>query len=30
LPCGQTSMADFKEVIGWKAMEERQTHYETA
>ena len=30
LPCGQTSMADFKEVIGWKAMEERQAHYETA
>ena len=28
LPCGQTSMADFKEVIGWKAMEERQAHYE--
>ena len=28
LPCGQTSMADFKEVIGWAAMEERQARYE--
>lgn len=28
LPCGQTSMADFKEVIGWKAMEQRQARYE--
>lgn len=29
LPCGQTTMAAFKDVIGWKAIEERQTHYET-
>ncbi|QNK72933.1 isocitrate lyase/PEP mutase family protein [Variovorax sp. PAMC28562] len=28
LPCGQTSMPAFKDVIGWKAIEERQTHYE--
>lgn len=30
LPCGQTTMPAFKEVIGWKAIEERQAHYELA
>lgn len=29
LPFEQTTMADFKDVIGWHAMEARQTHYET-
>jgi len=28
LPSGQTTMPAFKEVIGWKAIEERQTYYE--
>jgi 2-methylisocitrate lyase-like PEP mutase family enzyme len=28
LPCGQTTMAAFKEVIGWHALEARQAHYE--
>ena len=28
LPCGQSSMAQFKEIIGWREMEERQAHYE--
>jgi len=28
LPSGQVSMPQFKEVIGWKAFEERQAHYE--
>jgi len=30
LPCGQVTMAQFKEVIGWKMFEERQAHYELA
>lgn len=29
LPCGQTTMSAFKETIGWKTIEERQTYYET-
>lgn len=29
LPFAQTSMADFKELIGWHALEARQAHYET-
>lgn len=29
LPFEQTTMADFKDVIGWHAMEARQAHYET-
>jgi methylisocitrate lyase len=28
LPCGQATMADFKEVIGWNALEARQASYE--
>ncbi|MFS2051512.1 isocitrate lyase/phosphoenolpyruvate mutase family protein [Variovorax sp. CT11-76] len=28
LPFAQTSMADFKHIIGWHALEERQAHYE--
>ena len=28
LPFEQTTMAAFKELIGWHALEERQTHYE--
>ncbi len=28
LPCGRTTMADFKQLIGWQALEERQAHYE--
>lgn len=28
LPVGRTTMADFKQLIGWHALEERQTHYE--
>lgn len=28
LPVGQTTMPDFKKVIGWEAMEQRQSHYE--
>lgn len=30
LPCGQTSMSDFKEVIGWGALEQWQARYEAA
>lgn len=30
LPFEQTTMAAFKELIGWHALEERQAHYETA
>lgn len=29
LPFAQTSMADFKALIGWHALEERQSRYET-
>lgn len=29
LPFEQTTMADFKELIGWHALEARQAHYET-
>lgn len=29
LPFAQTSMADFKALIGWHALEERQARYET-
>lgn len=29
LPFEQTSMAAFKDLIGWHALEERQAHYET-
>ena len=29
LPFAQTSMADFKDLIGWHALEERQARYET-
>lgn len=28
LPCGRTTMADFKHLIGWHALEERQALYE--
>lgn len=28
LPVGRTTMADFKHLIGWHTLEERQTHYE--
>ncbi len=28
LPCGRTSMADFKHLIGWHALEQRQALYE--
>lgn len=28
LPSEQTPMADFKNIIGWHALEERQAHYE--
>jgi methylisocitrate lyase len=28
LPSGRTSMAEFKQLIGWQALEERQAHYE--
>lgn len=28
LPCGRTSMAAFKELIGWQTLEQRQAHYE--
>ncbi|NOK24158.1 carboxyvinyl-carboxyphosphonate phosphorylmutase, partial [Corallococcus carmarthensis] len=29
LPFAQTGMADFKALIGWHALEERQARYET-
>lgn len=29
LPFAQTTMADFKQLIGWHALEARQAHYET-
>lgn len=29
LPFAQTTMAEFKELIGWHALEARQAHYET-
>ena len=29
LPCARTSMPDFKQLIGWQAMEQRQAQYET-
>ena len=29
LPCGRTTMAEFKELIGWHGLEQRQSHYET-
>jgi 2-methylisocitrate lyase-like PEP mutase family enzyme len=28
LPCGRTSIAAFKQLIGWQALEQRQTLYE--
>ena len=28
LPCGRTTMADFKHLIGWHALEQRQALYE--
>jgi methylisocitrate lyase len=28
LPVGRTTMADFKHLIGWHTLEERQNHYE--
>jgi hypothetical protein len=28
LPCGRTTMADFKHLIGWHALEARQALYE--
>ena len=28
LPCGRRSLAAFKQVIGWQALEQRQAHYE--
>lgn len=28
LPCGRTTMADFKQLIGWHALEQRQSQYE--
>jgi 2-methylisocitrate lyase-like PEP mutase family enzyme len=28
LPCGRTSMTDFKHLIGWQTLEQRQAHYE--
>jgi 2-methylisocitrate lyase-like PEP mutase family enzyme len=28
LPCGRTTMADFKQLIGWHTLEERQAQYE--
>ena len=28
LPCGRTTMADFKHLIGWHALEARQAQYE--
>ena len=28
LPCEQTTMAAFKDIIGWHALEEQQSHYE--
>ncbi len=28
IPCAQTSMADFKKVIGFEAIEALQAHYE--
>jgi len=28
LPCARTTMADFKQLIGWHAIEERQSRYE--
>ncbi len=28
LPCGRTSMADFKQLIGWQALEHQQSRYE--
>jgi len=28
LPCGRTTMPQFKELIGWQALEHRQAHYE--
>jgi 2-methylisocitrate lyase-like PEP mutase family enzyme len=28
LPCGRATMAEFKHLIGWHTLEERQAHYE--
>ena len=28
LPCGRTSMADFKQLVGWSALEAQQARYE--
>jgi methylisocitrate lyase len=28
LPCGRTTMPEFKQLIGWQALEQRQAHYE--
>jgi methylisocitrate lyase len=28
LPCPRTTMADFKQLIGWHELEQRQAHYE--
>jgi 2-methylisocitrate lyase-like PEP mutase family enzyme len=28
LPCGRTTMAEFKQLIGWQALEQRQADYE--
>jgi methylisocitrate lyase len=28
LPCGRSTMAAFKELIGWQVLEQRQAHYE--
>ncbi len=30
LPCPRASMADFKQLIGWHELEQRQAHYELA